>query len=148
MTYKYANQLAALDLTSVQCPCHRAAPHSGLVYRLIWQPATDEINFVPRTLVPGVKRKIKTVTSELTEQQTIKAEDEACNDWAISLHTDPTASRLVCKKFKSLPYTHIAEIELAEEHGMCTPPDNHQHLNLHEAVGTDLASAIIQVQPL
>lgn len=148
MNYKYSSQIAALALTQVQCPCQDAAPRSGPAYRLVEQPANDEKNFVPRTLVPGVKRIIKTITPTLSKQEIQKIEDGICNDWGISLHTNPEASRLVCRKYKKLPYTHVAELELKPAYGVCTPVDPTNHFNLHEAVGVDLCAAITQVQPL
>lgn len=148
MTYKYAAELAALPLTTVQCPCREASSRTGRVYRLVWLPENDEINFVPRTLVPGVPRKIKVVAPSLATAEAKKIEDEICNDWAISLHTDPAASRKLCRLFKKLPYTHVAEIQLENEHGLCTPLDQNQHFNLHEAAGVDLRTAITSVQSL
>lgn len=148
MKYKYAHNLDSLEMTLVKCPCQVAAPRTGLAYRLIWQPADDQVNFIPRPLVPGVPRRIKIATQSLTEAQLKAAENEACDEWAISLYEDPAAARKLCKVFKKLTYTHLAEIAVRPEHGVCTPPDQHTHFNLHEAVDADLSHAIVQVQPL
>lgn len=147
MNYKYAAELAALPLTVVQCPCQEATARTGRAYRLVSLPADGEQNFLPQTLVMKVPRKIKVITPNLTEPEVRRIENNRCDDWAISLHTDPAPSRTTCKKFK-LPYTHIAEIQLENEHGVCTPLDQNQHFNLHEAAGVDLRTAITDVQPL
>ncbi|RZK34196.1 MAG: hypothetical protein EOO61_13990, partial [Hymenobacter sp.] len=98
MKYKYAPNLDSLELTLVKCPCQVAAPRTGLAYRLIWQPADDQVNFIPRPLVPGVPRRIKIATQSPTETQLKAAENEACDEWAISLYEDPTAARKLCNK--------------------------------------------------
>ena len=148
MQYKYASQLNVLTLKLTQCPCQAATPRTDVAYRLAWQPAEDAKNFIPRPLVPGVKRRIETNARPLTETEAKKLEDEACDEWAISLHTNPTASRWVMKRYPILGYTDVVEIKLSEQLGTCTPTDHHQHFNLHETAGTDLRAAITQVQPL
>jgi hypothetical protein len=150
MPYKYQRYFDNLALQHVLCPCEGAIGRDCIAFRLVRLPATDPTNFVPRPLEPNVPpRKIKVFAADASEEEIMKAEMERCNEWGISLFENPYAASRVAQMFPKAftLHTHIAELQLIPDDGVCTPTDSKQHFNLHEETTANLGNRVLRALP-
>jgi hypothetical protein len=152
MSYKYQAQLDALTLTKVVCPCRRARPREGVVYRFAHLPADNPANYLPRPLEGAPPPRRINIEAGATDDQIIDAETTLCDLWGISLFETPEDARRVFrainKKRQLLTHTHIAELVLTPADGNCTPSDKNRHFNLHEAENVCLSENVLKALPI
>lgn len=133
--FKY---VALLDDLPDECPPSQAEPTARLAFRFVFDPL-DMRSFE----VFATRRPAQFAT------------DPCCSHCALSMfateeHARAKFAKLMAirKNIGKLIGDHLAEVTLAEEHGVQTAPNTDGHFDLHEYANVDLAPVTIMIGPL
>jgi hypothetical protein len=131
MPYKYQEEISALNLVLINCPC--GTDRTTTSYRFVHLPHDGLGNFLPRYHEGGPMKKIK-LSIPPTEEEEIDAEVTKCEYWGLSFYETEDAARKAFKKVKKiLTHTHIAAVAIIPSDGCCSSTEPvTQHFNLYE----------------
>jgi hypothetical protein len=141
MPYKYQEEISALNLVLINCPC--GTDRTTTAYRFVHLPQDGSRNFLPRKYEGGPMKKIAQ-SDPPTDQEERHAEITKCEYWGLSFYETEEAARKAFKKVKKyLTHTHIAAVSIIPSDGCCssTEPAT-QHFNLYEYTTANLPAHV------
>lgn len=133
--FKYQSELETVAEYGATCPPVSATEATLTAYRWCANPMTAQC------FVPQAKRNPARL-------HRAKDSDERCSCWALSMHTNLTASvnafQSIEQSFRQIRKIfggYVAVGDLQPDHGRCTPPDRYSHFDVHEYKTANVAAA-------
>jgi len=134
-TLKFQAELASLP----DCPPSTASAHASVGFHWVFDPLTDQRNFVVKAVKTPARFAVKP-----------RCDAHALSMWDTEQRARDEYDRIRQKNqnIANELGTHVAEMTLTPNHGLQTAPNLRGHFSLYEYIGVSLSAAATLKGPL